>query len=219
VSGPAFDHVVLAAGPDGLTATAQQVAARVGGTARPGGSHPTYGTRNAVVALEHGYVEVVAVEDPDLAAGSPFGSVVARRCADGGGWVGWAVAVDDLGPVAHRLGLTPVPGGRTRPDGVRLGWEQAGVETLAADPWLPFFLTWRVPADLHPAAGGPAGVTVAALVAAAGPGATDGSDAADRLHAWLGGEPPVPLRWAPAADRTGLLAVVVRTPSGPVTLT
>ncbi|WP_158221000.1 VOC family protein [Kineosporia sp. R_H_3] len=208
-----FDHVILAADPDGLTATAERVAAALGATARPGGVHTTYGTRNAIVPLAAGYLEVVAVETPEVAAASPFGSVVARRCADGGGWVGWAVAVEDADEVGRRLGAVPVVGGRERPDGVRLGWAQVGVEVLSDRPWLPFFLRWDVPGDLHPAAGGPAGVEVAGLAAGAGPG----TDGAAGLAAWLDGVPPVVVRWVPAST-PGLHAVTFRTPSGEVVI-
>lgn len=205
-----LDHVILAAGPDGLTATAERVAATLGAVARPGGVHTTYGTRNAIVPLGTGYLEVVAVEDAAVAAGSPFGSVVAARCAAGGGWVGWAVAVDDPAEVAGRLGAQPVPGGRERPDGVRLRWEQVGVETLTTDPSLPFFLWWDVPADLHPAAGGPAGVEVVEVV-------LGGPDVAARLASWLDGAPPVAVAEQPDAP-AGLHAVVLRTAEGRKTL-
>jgi hypothetical protein len=207
----AFDHVVLAAGPEGLTATAERVAALLGAPARPGGVHTTFGTRNAIVPLGAGYLEVVAVEDEAVAAAHPFGSAVARRVAAGGGWVGWAVAVDDTAPVCARLGTVPVPGGRVRPDGVRLAWEQAGVEVLAQRAWLPFFLRWDVPADLHPAAGGPAGVVVTSVGFAVPPG-TDGR--AD-LRTWLDAEPPVPVTWT-TTGAPGPQSVTFATPSGEV---
>ena len=210
----AFDHVILAAGPEGLDATAARVAAALGATARPGGVHTTFGTRNAIVPLGAGYLEVVAVEDADVAAGHPFGAAVARRCAASGGWVGWAVAVDDVAPVCARLGTTPVPGGRVRPDGVRLAWEQAGVEALADRPWLPFFLHWDVPADLHPAVGGPGGVTVTRVDLAVPAGLADAD--AD-LRTWLGAAPPVPVAWTPGTP--GPTAVTFTTPHGNVTLT
>lgn len=208
----AFDHVVLAAGPEGLTVAAERVAALLGAVARPGGVHTTFGTRNAIVPLGAGYLEVVAVEDGAVAAGHPFGSAVARRVAAGGGWVGWAVAVDDTAPVCARLGTTPVPGGRVRPDGVRLAWEQAGIEALATRPWLPFFLHWDVPADLHPAAGGPAGVRVARLDLGAPPGVDGPAD----LHAWLDAVPPLDVTWTSGGP--GLHAVTFTTPTGPVTI-
>ncbi|WP_158220434.1 VOC family protein [Kineosporia sp. A_224] len=211
-----FDHVILAAGPEGLIATAERVAAALGATARAGGVHTTYGTRNAIVPLTGGYLEVVAVETPEVAAASPFGSVVARRCADGGGWVGWAVAVEDTDEVGGRLGAAAVVGGRERPDGVRLSWAQVGVEVLADRAWLPFFLRWDVPADLHPAAGGPAGVAVAGLDLAV-PTGTDG--AAD-LRGWLDGEPPTDVRWTGGDTRpAGPVAVTFTTPGGPVVVT
>ena len=50
----------------------------------------------------------------------PFGQAVRARAEDGGGWLGWVVAVDDLAPVEARLGRAggprqPAPAGRGRP--------------------------------------------------------------------------------------------------------
>lgn len=176
-----LDHVIYGAGPDGLTATAERLGSAVGVPAVPGGVHTTFGTRNALVPLgRRQYLEVVAVDDPVVAAGHPFGRAVAQATGLGGGWLGWAVRVDDPAPVAQRLGREPLPGGRRRPDGVELAWRQVATEVLTTDPVLPFFLTWDVPDDFHPAAGGPSDVTVTSL--------TLRGDAAARarLAAWLG---------------------------------
>jgi hypothetical protein len=85
---------------------------------------------------------VVAALDHPASDKEPFGQAVKARAALGGGWLGWVVAVDDLGPVEARLGRAGVDGHRHRPDGLELRWRQIGVNDLLADPQLPFFVQW-----------------------------------------------------------------------------
>ncbi|WP_223835591.1 VOC family protein [Streptomyces venezuelae] len=69
--------------------------------------HPRFGTRNFILPLSGGtYVEVVTTLDRPAADRAPFGQAVARRAAEGGGWLGWVVSVDDIAPVETRLGRT-----------------------------------------------------------------------------------------------------------------
>ena len=74
-----------------------------------GGRHEGLGTHNRIVPLGGGYLEILAVADAGEAAsvGSSGGRWrrALRRAAEG--LMGWAVAVDDVVPVAERLG-TPV---------------------------------------------------------------------------------------------------------------
>ena len=148
------DHLIHAAGPAGLAAEAQRLAGALGAGWTPGGEHPSWGTRNAVIPLAGlTYLEVVEVADPAVAAGTAFGSAVAARCDGGGGWLGWVVAVDDVDAVAAGSGQVVAAGTRRRPDGSRLHWRTLGVEVLRTDPDLPFLITWDVPAALHPSAG------------------------------------------------------------------
>jgi hypothetical protein len=108
---------------------------------------------------------IVAAADLDAAA--------ARLEADHGlrASGGWAVAVDDVVPVAERLG-TPV---RTI---VRQGLsaQLAGVLKAMATPFLPFFIA-RDPGIEDPGASGGAG-GIEWIEVAGDP---------DRLDAWLGG--------------------------------
>lgn len=148
-----LDHLSYAAGPDGLGATAQRLGAALGAGFRDGGLHPRFGTRNFVLPLAGGtYLEVVAALDHPAADKAPFGQAVKARCAAGGGWLAWVVAVDNIEPFEERLSRPAVAGHRRRPDGVDLNWRQIGVLDLLDDPSLPFFVEWQVHPSLHPGA-------------------------------------------------------------------
>src|SRR5215203_2717740 len=132
------DHVVYAAERDGLKATAQRLAEQIGVAPVDGGVHPRFGTRNIILPLAHErYVEVVEVLDHPASDKAPFGQAVRARSEAGGGWLGWVVAVDDLGPLEQRIGRPPVDGHRHLPDGTTLEWQQLGVKDLQVDPQLP----------------------------------------------------------------------------------
>ncbi len=143
MSGMRIDHVCYAAEPDGMAATAQRLAERLGVTARDGGVHPRFGTRNMILPLaEDRYVEVVEVLDHPASDKAPFGQAVRSRSAAGGGWLAWVVAVEDIGQVERRLGREAVQGHRVTPEGFDLTWQQLGVTGMMADPQLPFFIRW-----------------------------------------------------------------------------
>jgi hypothetical protein len=150
-----LDHFSYAAGPDGLAAAVQRIGAALGAAFSDGGLHPRFGTRNFVLPLVGGvYLEVVGALDHPAADKAPFGQAVKQRTEDGGGWLAWVVAVDDIAPVEMRLGRPSVMGHRRRPDGVDLMWRQIGVRDLLDDPALPFFVQWEGDERDHPAAGG-----------------------------------------------------------------
>jgi hypothetical protein len=175
-----IDHVVLGV-PD-LDEAADELRRRHGLTSLAGGQHPSWGTENRIVALGAAYLELVAVADPQIAAGNVFGRWVTSM-ASGGPVFGWAVRTDDLDAVATRLGVTAVDGSRVDAAGRTLRWRLVGVEAAAAEPGLPFFIQWG-DATPHPGRAPvrhPAGqVSLAGLVV----GAEDGP----RLRRWLGGE-------------------------------
>src|SRR4051812_38004865 len=96
------DHVVWATAD--LDAAAQRMEREHGLAATGGGAHDGMGTHNRIVPLGGGYLELLAVRDAAEAAGSPLGrAVTARLERVGEGLMGWAVAVDDVEAVAHRL--------------------------------------------------------------------------------------------------------------------
>lgn len=208
-----LDHVSYATSREELLDVARRLGTRLGGSFVDGGRHPRFGTTNYVFPLAGGvYIEVVAALDHPSAERAPFGQAVRRRADNGGGWLGWAVAVDDIAPVEARLGRPAVDGNRHRPDGTELRWKQIGVRALIDDPQLPFFTQWLIdPAD-HPSTGGSLSLT--RLEIAGDPGA---------VTSWLGepGDHPldgVDVEWVRDPEESGLLAVHVGTPTGVVRL-
>ena len=150
-----LDHIVFAAGPDGLDATAARLGKLLGEEITAGGIHPRFGTRNRILPLtKHTYLEVVEVLDHPASDKAPFGQAVRARSELGGGWMGWVVAVDDIGPHEQRLGREAVNGNRKLPDGTELLWKQLGVKGLQADPQLPFFVQFISDDSMHPSHGG-----------------------------------------------------------------
>lgn len=147
------DHLIFAAGPDGLDVEAARMADKLGTSFINGGIHPRFGTRNRILPLAGPrYVEVVEVLDHPAAEKAVYGQAVRARQEQGGGWLGWAVSVEDLAPYEQRLGRESVPGSRHFPDGRLLEWHQIGVKGLMTDPQLPYFLHWESDAEVLPRA-------------------------------------------------------------------
>jgi hypothetical protein len=167
-----IDHLVIAV-PD-LAAAARTLEETVGIAATGGGRHATLGTANRLAWLGDTYVELVTVDDDAIAARSWLGRPVMEVLANGGGFVTWALASDDLdGDVAsfRTLGADygdPFAGERRRLDGEVVRWRLAMPNRLgpAEPPFLiehdPASAEWQ-PADraaratqIHPV-GGPDG--------------------------------------------------------------
>jgi hypothetical protein len=209
-----LDHVSYAAGPDGLDATARRLAGKLGVQFTDGGIHPRFGTRNRLLPLKGGhYLEVVTVLDHPAADQVPFGQAVKARSETGGGWMGWVVAVSDIGAVERRLERPAVQGNRKRPDGFELRWKQIGVKGLINDPQLPFFVHWESDLAEHPSAGGHE-VQLVGLEIAGDP---------HRVGEWLGEPESHPLEdvnvvWSNPNGQPGLQSVSFLTARGLVTL-
>lgn len=210
-----IDHVCYAAEPDGMHATAQRLAQRLGVTARDGGVHPRFGTRNMILPLaQERYVEVVEVLDHPASDKAPFGQAV-RRCSEqGGGWMAWVVAVDDLAPLEAKLGRESVEGHRHTPEGHDLTWHQLGIKGMMADPQLPFFIHWD-DTEHHPSTLEDSPVRLTALQISGDPA---------RVRDWLGLDGPTGSWEADVAfdfehgDSPALEAVTFQTPNGTVTV-
>jgi hypothetical protein len=207
------DHVSYAAESDGLAATAERLSKKIGVAPVDGGVHPRFGTRNVILPLsQERYVEVVEVLDHPASYKAPFGQAVRARSENGGGWMGWAVAVDDLSEAEQRLGREAVVGSRHRPDGVMLCWRQLGIKGLIADPQLPYYIKWD-DETLHPSVGAQTEVTIRSLEIAGDP---------DRVRDWLGLPPDhatsVDFTFVSPHGNPGLLSVTFDTPEGPVTV-
>ena len=163
-----IDHVIYAA--ENLDVAAARIEAQLGLVAGAGGRHEGLGTHNRIVPLGGGYLELLAVADPEEAARTEFGrGLLARLAGNGDGLLGWVVAVDDIDDVARRLG-TPVSTIRRAGLSARL----TGLAEAIHEPILPFFIS-RDPGVPDPGVGGDAdGITWIELA----------GDAA-RLQRWL----------------------------------
>lgn len=209
-----LDHVSYAVSHSELADTIQRFGADLGAGFIDGGRHPRFGTQNFVLPLVGGmYIEVVAALDHPAAEQAPFGRAVRQRAEDGGGWLGWVVAVDNISAVEQRVGRAAIDGHRRRPDGYDLTWRQLGVLDLIADPQLPFFIEWLSPSAEHPSHGNSA-VRISNIEIA--------GDAAV-VAEWLGEPSNHPLddidvKWLDSSDGAGIVAITFETPSGSLRL-
>ncbi|RNL62251.1 VOC family protein [Nocardioides marmoriginsengisoli] len=206
-----LDHIVFAAGPDGLAGTAARLSALLGEEFQDGGVHPRFGTRNRILPLTDGtYLELVEVLDHPASDKAPFGQAVRARSELGGGWMGWVVSVEDLAPLEERLGRESVKGNRHRPDGTELLWKQLGVKGLQSDPQLPYFIQWDTASAEHPSTGSTGNISLESLEIAGDPA---------RVTEWLGAPVEQPLEdvkvdWVAPNGTPGIVAVAFQTPNG-----
>jgi hypothetical protein len=174
-----IDHVILAAAD--LDSAADRIEAEHGLSAAGGGRHEGLGTHNRIVPLGGGYLEILAIADAEEAERSPLGRAVAARIAETGeGLMGWAVAVDDVEPLAERLGseLSTI----TREG---LSARLTGLGEAMAEPFLPFFISRDHGIEDPGATGGAGGIEWIEL-----------SGEAARLQDWLG-DADLPLHVVP----------------------
>lgn len=134
-----LDHVIWAV-PD-IAIAAEALRRDHGLITLPGGRHPAWGTRNAIVPLNGAYLELVEVEDPE-APMVGFTARVAEVAAAGGGLALWCERVDDINAEAAVRGYEVVPGTRENPDGSVISWRVAGMPQACATPVLPFLIQW-----------------------------------------------------------------------------
>jgi hypothetical protein len=169
-----IDHVIY--GTADLDLAAARIDACLGLTVVPGGRHDGLGTHNRIVPLGDGsFIELLAVADPQEARRSPVGAALQAAIAQGDGLFGWALAVEDVGPVAERLGTTISTVGRQG-----MTARLTGLAESVAEPALPFFI--------ERAAGRMVGRSAPPVPnATASIGWLEVAGDADRLTDWLGG--------------------------------
>jgi len=203
-----IDHVILAVGdPD---AAGRRILDDHGLGSVAGGVHPDWGTRNRIVPLGSDYIELIGIADPETAVQTELGRRVLGLVERGGGLLGWCVGTDQLDSMAARLGLDVAEGSRVQPDGQVLGWRSAGLDAMLAEPWRPFFISWEVPAGLHPAL-----AEAPHRVRPLGIAWVQVSCDAVKLREWIGGE-ELPVRGVDGAP--GIRSAGIATQEGEVVL-
>lgn len=141
-----IDHLVIATeNPD---AAALELEQAIGLRCTGGGRHDGLGTRNRLAFLADGsYLELIGIDDPELATTSPVGRAALRALDErGGGLATYALLVDDLAVTVEALraagsSVGPAqPGSRRRDDGELVRWWIAypDVELGPAEP--PFLI-------------------------------------------------------------------------------
>ena len=210
-----LDHVSYVTSHDQLADTVQRLGSRLGSTFVDGGVHPRFGTRNFTLPLQNGqYIEVVCPLDHPATEQTPWGKAVSKRAAEGGGWLTWVFATDNISNVEEKFGRSATQGHRTRPDGTDLKWKQIGVLGTLKDKQLPFFIEWK--SLDHPSTDGKAIAKIVKVEIA-------GDE--KRITDWLGNDlatalgSEVEVMWLSPADtegESGIVAVHLMTPSGVV---
>jgi hypothetical protein len=212
-----LDHVSYVTSHDQLADTVQRHGVRLASTFIDGGIYPRFSTRNFTLPLQNGhYLEVVRPLDHPSSDSTPFGKAVSQRAAEGGGWLTWLIAVDDVSKIEKRLGRAAVYGHRTKPDGKDLAWKQIGMLGTLEDKQLPFFIEW-LSLD-HPSTYGKA-IAKIVKVEIAGDESSIEEWLGSELRAAIGSD--VEVEWV-AADvndgESGIVAVHVMTPNSVVRL-
>lgn len=140
----------------------EEVQATFGVTPLPGGTHPAWETRNAILPLSPlTYLEIIG-PDPGRRPGGPV-AIFGLASLPGPRLVTWAAKGTHLASLVARaltqgirLGL-PIHGSRERPDGSHLSWELTDPMEVTEDGLVPFFIDWG--GSPHPATG-PAAVAL-----------------------------------------------------------
>jgi hypothetical protein len=197
-----IDHVVLAVRD--LEASSERLWDEHGLRFVAGGRHPRWGTANMIAPLGSDYVELLAVVDEAVGSETVLGRTLLELSSAGDRWFSACLADDDVVATAARLGLTMQPGSRTRPDGQEVRWRGAGIEERGEDLWLPFFISWDVPPELHPGAG-----RAEHRVDARGIDWVEVGGDEERLRDWLGGG-DAPIRVVGGDPRVHAVGVSLR---------
>lgn len=145
-----IDHVIIA-GPQ-LEAL-EDIFARLDFVIVGGGAHPHLGTRNRVIILGEGYIELLAIAD--AARVSP---ALRQRIASGVAWVGHALQSDDIEAEARAMRARgvdargPTAGRLVAPDGSARSWRVVTIGT--DDLWeaalpLPFLIQHDSVGEAH----------------------------------------------------------------------
>lgn len=209
-----LDHVSYVTSHDQLSDTVQRLGSKLGTTFLDGGIHPRFGTRNFTAPLLNGhYIEIVCPLDHPATDSNPFGRAVSKRANEGGGWLTWVLATDDIKLIENRIGRPAAEGHRMKPDGSDLRWKQIGVLDILHDKQLPFFIEWL--STDHPSKDGVATAFITKVEFAGDKEKIKeyaGAEVADAIG-------DVEIIWVDSSINdgdTGIVAVYLQTPTGEV---
>ena len=203
-----LDHLSYAAGPDGARAAAGELGRLLGSSSSTAGSTPGSAPGTSRSRWPADGTSRWSSAGSSGGGQGGVGQVVRARSAEGGGWLGWVVAIEDITEVETRM-----VGRRSRGTGTsRTGrcWSGgSGVRGLQSDPQLPFFVQWRSDAAIHPSVGGGQVDLLAVEIA--------GSQT--RVEDWLGGSAnhalaDIPIDGVAPRGQPGLIAATFGTPTG-----
>jgi hypothetical protein len=138
-----LDHVSYAVSNNELSSTVQRIGSLLNTSFEDGGIHPEFGTRNFICPLLNGqYIEVVCPLEHPATDVTPFGKAVKQKALQGGGWLSWVIAMEDLTIIEEKMGREAVKGHRIKPNKTSLTWQQLGILNILDNPELPFFIKW-----------------------------------------------------------------------------
>ena len=138
-----LDHVSYVASHDQISDVVNRIGSQIRTTFVDGGIHPKFGTRNFTAPLLNGqYIEVVCPLNHPATEVTPFGRAVKKKTEEGGGWLTWVIAVDNIKFIEEIIGRNATDGQRKKPDGTELNWKQLGVLDTINDASLPFYVEW-----------------------------------------------------------------------------
>ena len=145
-----IDHVIVAAADlDHLEAAFTRLGFRAVG----GGQHPHLGTRNRILLLGEGYIELLAIADQQV-----ISPAVRERIMTAPGWIGFALQSPDIGAEVNEMRARgadargPKPGRLVAPAGSVRSWRTVtvGGDDLfnAAEP-IPFLIQHDSSGEQH----------------------------------------------------------------------
>jgi hypothetical protein len=138
-----LDHVSYVASHDQISNVVNRIGSQIGTAFVDGGIHPKFGTRNFTAPLLNSqYIEVVCPMDHPATDSTPFGRAVKKKAEEGGGWMTWVLATDNISKIEENLGRQAVDGQRKKPNGSILQWKQLGVLDILEDSQQPFYIEW-----------------------------------------------------------------------------
>ena len=101
-----LDHISYVASHDQISDVVNRIGSQIGTAFIDGGIHPKFGTRNFTAPLlNNQYIEVVCPLDHPATDSTPFGRAVKKKAEEGGGWLTWVIATEDITKVESRFKL------------------------------------------------------------------------------------------------------------------